>query len=94
MNDQSFVKITPPPARKPVDSDPFGTLSIDLTIREAKALSALCQRIGGEPDRDRSARGLFDAIRLALRREGIEGASGDYLDGSTRGIGFKEYKKS
>lgn len=83
------VKITPV---KPTDSEPFGTLSIDLTVREAKALSALCQRIGGEPDRDRSARGLFDAIRVALFDRGIDGDTTTYLESGTRsGVHFKDY---
>lgn len=71
---------------------PLGTLSIKLTVREAEALSALCQRIGGGPAD--SARGLFDDIRTALLDMGIDGCTSDYIEstsGSRGGIHFKSY---
>lgn len=83
------VKITP---AKPTGNVPLGTLSIKLTVREAEALSALCQRIGGSPTE--SARGLFDDIRIALLEMGIDGCTADYIEGSTGsrgGIHFKDY---
>ena len=82
------VKITP---AKPSGNVPLGTLSIKLTVREAEALSALCQSIGGGPTE--SARGLFDDIREALVDMGIEAYTSDYIEdgGSRGGIHFKNY---
>ena len=82
------VKITP---AKPTGNVPLGTLSIKLTVREAEALSALCQRIGGEPAD--SARGLFDDIHAALSDMGIDGCTADYIEnvGRSGGIHFKDY---
>ena len=82
------VKITP---AKPTGNVPLGTLSIKLTVREAEALSALCQRIGGYPVE--SARGLFDDIRTALLDMGIDGCAADYIKLVGRGgiIHFKNY---
>lgn len=83
------VKITP---AKPSGNVPLGTLSINLTVREAEALSALCQRIGGDPHE--SARGLFDDIRESLLDMGIDGCTADYIEstsGSRGSIHFKDY---
>lgn len=81
------IKITP---ATPTGNVPLGTLSINLTVREAEALSALCQRIGGEPAE--SARGLFDDIRTALLDMGIDGCTADYIENIGRGgIHFKNY---
>ena len=82
------VKITP---AKPTGNVPLGTLSINLTVREAEALSALCQHIGGNPAE--SARGLFDDIRSALLEMGIDGCTADYIEnvGRSGGIHFKNY---
>ena len=83
------VKIT---AAKPSGNIPLGTLSIKLTVREAEALSALCQRIGGDPEE--SARGLIDSIRVALTEMGIDGRTADYIErtsGSRGSIHFKNY---
>lgn len=81
------VKIT---AAKPSGNIPLGTLSIKLTVREAEALAALCQRIGGDPNE--SARGLFDDIHAALSDMGIDGCTADYIEsGSRGGIHFKNY---
>lgn len=86
------VKITP---AKPSGNAPLGTLSIKLTVREAEALSALCQRIGGSPTE--SARNVFDDILAALSDMGIDGCTADYIEGSTgsRGsIHFKNYPET
>ena len=86
------VKITP---AKPTGNVPLGTLSIKLTVREAEALSALCQRIGGDPTE--SARGLFDDIRSALLEMGVDGCTADYIEstsGSRGGIHFKNYSET
>jgi hypothetical protein len=89
---KSSVRITSPKAQTPTDTQPFGTLSIDLNIREAKALYALCQRIGGDPDRDISARGIFDEISKALADKHINAASSDFLSASTLGtLTFRNY---
>ena len=82
------IKITP---AKPTGNVPLGTLSINLTVREAAALSALCQRIGGNPAE--SARGIFDDIRSALLEMGIDGCTADYIEnvGRSSGIHFKDY---
>ena len=83
------VKIT---AAKPSGNIPLGTLSINLTVREAEALSALCQRIGGSPTE--SARSIFDEISSALREMGVEGRTADYIEattGSRGSIHFKNY---
>ena len=82
------IKITRP---KPPAGEPIGTLSIELTHREAEALSALCYRIGGDPTD--SPRELFDNIREALVDMGIGAYSSDYIeDGGSRGsIHFKNY---
>ena len=81
------IKIT---RAKPAANVPFGTLSIELNRREAEALSALCQRIGGNPAE--SARGLFDDIRAALSDMGIDGCTADYIENVGRGgIHFKNY---
>lgn len=84
------IKITP---AIPDDETPFGTLSIELTVREAKALLALSKRIGGNPDR--SARSLFDEIREALWKTGIEvNPTEDFIKdspGRTGTIHFKDY---
>ena len=91
----TFVKITPSTPVAPPDAAPFGTLSIDLTIREAKALYALCQIIGGEPGRDGSARAVFDEIRNELVARGIYADIDTYINRSPRSasISFKEYGK-
>ena len=87
------VKITP---AKPTGNVPLGTLSIKLTVREAEALSALCQRIGGNPTE--SARGLFDDIRAAMSDMGIDVLrTADYIEstfGSRGGIHFKNYSET
>ena len=85
------VKITP---AKPTGNVPLGTLSIKLTVREAEALSALCQRIGGDPTE--SARGLFDDIRSALLEMGIDGCTADYIESTSGrgGIHFKNYSET
>ena len=82
------VKITPV---KPSGNVPLGTMSINLTVREAEALSALCQRIAGAPAE--SARGLFDDIRSALLEMGIDSCTADYIEnvGRIGGIHFKDY---
>jgi hypothetical protein len=82
------VKIT---LAKPTGNVPLGTLSINLTVREAEALSALCQRIGGDPEE--SARGLIDSIRVALTEMGIDGRTADYIEnnGGRGSIHFKNY---
>ena len=83
------IKITP---AAPTGNVPLGTLSIKLTVREAEALSALCQRIGGGPTE--SARGIFDDIRLALLDMGVDGCTADYIEstsGSRGSIHFKDY---
>ena len=81
------VKIT---RAKPSGNVPFGTLSIKLTVCEAEALSALCQRIAGAPAE--SARGLFDDIRSALLKMGIDGCTADYIElVGAGGIHFKNY---
>ena len=83
------VKIT---AAKPSGNVPLGTLSIKLTVREAEALSALCQRIGGSSTE--SARSVFDDIRVALLDMGIDGCTADYIEstsGSRGSIHFKNY---
>jgi len=82
------VKIT---LAKPSGNVPLGTLSIKLTVREAEALSALCQRIGGDPEE--SARGLIDSIRVALTEMGIDGRTADYIEnnGGRGSIHFKNY---
>ena len=82
------VKITP---AKPSGNVPLGTLSIKLTVREAEALSALCQRIGGDPGK--SARGLFDDIHVALNEMIDEAHTVDYIENNGRrdSIHFKNY---
>lgn len=74
------------------DDTPFGSITLNLTVREAKALSALSQCVAGEPSRDKSARYLFDEIRKALLSRGIDGNTGDFIDhGYGARLGFKNY---
>lgn len=72
---------------------PVIQIVLNLTERDAKAIFDATSRIGGEPQL--SARGVFDAIRRALR----EGGFGSERTPSSRAIEensnlyFKEYSE-